>query len=545
MITTSSKRFDFTIAVIIAGLFFCFSQFLLRDGHFHEDAYILFVYVENVVNGHGISFYPGGVPTEGATDFLWMVILIGLAKIGVNVGTATIFLNSVGVFLISLIISLEISKSNLQGSKAFLIAYLFMLIWLFQPTIYAAIGGFSVFLYMSLILLGFVWVKDERYVLLIPILSLTIALFRPDGVIVGAGYTFLGFFIAYRQHMIKQYLLIVVVATIVGIGYFYFRYTYFNNLLPLPLYVKSHGALLSGLAKNISWLFENILFVIPAVMLACYHKKGWLYLRLSLPVILLFIALITATQSQNVGMRFQGPIFIVLYFVLLLLTLEYLASPYKRNKFINRTCCVFLVLVIINSLKVPQKTHRLITEFNYINQAPVLINKNLPINSTIALTEAGRLAYWNQKGGHRIVDLVGLNTEYPALNIIDVEFVESLDPDMVMFHQAGTIDVSVLAHQENDIINISDEMSGILKVRDKYEVSNYSELTKVKLAAVIANKFLAENFTQYDIFFIKYGKRHDHIYAFKKSLGMKDTMQDVFEDSFKQENKSSYYSYLD
>lgn len=538
-----SKRQDFTIAAIVAGLFFFLAQSLLIDGHFHEDAYILFVYVENFINGHGITFYPGGLPTEGATDFLWMIILIGLAKIGIDVGTATILLNSIGVFLISYLISLEISKSNLQGRKAILFAYLFTLIWLLQPTIYAAIGGFSVFLYMSLILLGFVWVKNESYVMFIPILSLTIALFRPDGVIVGAGYTFLGLFIAYRQQLIRYYLLLTLVVALVGLGYFYLRYMYYGNLLPLPLYVKSHGGFLSGFEKNISWLLKNIHFVIPVVILARYHRKSWLYLKLSLPVILLFCALLTATQSQNIGMRFQGPIFIVLYFVLLLLTLEYLNQANKNN-IINRTGYCFIFLVIVSCLVVPAKSHRLITGFSYINQAPVLINKSLPGNSTIVLTEAGRLAYWNQKGGHKIFDLVGLNTEYPALNVIDVDYLQSLDPDMVMFHNAGTMDVSPLTDQSKDII-VLDEMRGMLDIRDEYQASNYSELSKVRLAAIVANQFLAENYNQYDIFFIKYGKRHDHIYAFKKSLDLKDTMLAVFEHSFNLENKSSYYSYLD
>jgi len=203
-----------------------------------------------------------------------------------------------------------------------------------------------------------------------------------------------------------------------------------------------------------------------------------------------------------------------------------------------------MFLVVVSCLIVPAKSHRLITEFSYINQAPVLINKILPSNSTIALTEAGRLAYWNQKGGHKIVDLVGLNTEYPALNIIDIDYLQSLSPDMLMFHNAGTMDVSSLADQSKDII-ILDEMRGMLDIRGEYEASNYLELSKVKLAAIVANKFLAENYNQYDIFFIKYGKRHDHIYAFKKSLDLKDTMLAVFEHSFNLENKSSYYSYLD
>ena len=45
-----------------------------------EDAYISFRYAENLANGHGFVFNPGGPPVEGFTSFGW-VVLLGMLKL--------------------------------------------------------------------------------------------------------------------------------------------------------------------------------------------------------------------------------------------------------------------------------------------------------------------------------------------------------------------------------------------------------------------------------------------------------------------------------
>ena len=44
-----------------------------------EDAYILYRYSENLAGGHGIVWNVGETPTDGATDFLWMLVLAAWA----------------------------------------------------------------------------------------------------------------------------------------------------------------------------------------------------------------------------------------------------------------------------------------------------------------------------------------------------------------------------------------------------------------------------------------------------------------------------------
>ncbi|MEO0362857.1 MAG: hypothetical protein AAF322_17175, partial [Pseudomonadota bacterium] len=43
-----------------------------------DDAAITRNYAENIANGHGFVYYPGGERVEGATSFLWTVALAGV-----------------------------------------------------------------------------------------------------------------------------------------------------------------------------------------------------------------------------------------------------------------------------------------------------------------------------------------------------------------------------------------------------------------------------------------------------------------------------------
>src|SRR5207247_1968096 len=61
----------------------------------HEDALILFKFAKNVAHGDGVVFFRGGPPAEGATDFLWMMMLAAGQAVGVDVAIAAAILNAI------------------------------------------------------------------------------------------------------------------------------------------------------------------------------------------------------------------------------------------------------------------------------------------------------------------------------------------------------------------------------------------------------------------------------------------------------------------
>ncbi|WP_437655687.1 hypothetical protein [Sorangium sp. So ce1182] len=64
-----------TLLAAAALAHFGLSLHVLSSGHPIEGSYILYVYSESLASGHGITYFKGGEHAEGATDFLWMMLL--------------------------------------------------------------------------------------------------------------------------------------------------------------------------------------------------------------------------------------------------------------------------------------------------------------------------------------------------------------------------------------------------------------------------------------------------------------------------------------
>lgn len=533
-------------STVIAVAFFIASYVFLKLGHFHEDAYILFIYVENMINGNGITYYPAGGPIEGATDFLWMILLFLISNLGLDVGTASVLLNSLGVFLISCIITSEVSlieKDSFFKKAAFIF---FPIAWIGQSYLVAASGGFSVFFYVSIVALIFYYLYKEINLLSVPILSLLLGLVRPDGVILGFGFVLLGLILSYKIGRTKKYLYYTVVAAILGVSYFLWRYYYFGNLLPLPLYVKSGGGLLSGAVPNFKWLVRHggFIYLSVVIFISIYLNSLKRSLFLLIPFVIFFLALTAATQSQNVGYRFQAPLFIILYLLIVFLVVklinEYQSTKEKLFEFsmlsIIYLCSVFLTA---NSLTTFSSMHYLLS-FNYINEFPlrlknVLKNKTNK-NITITLTEAGRLAYWNQSENVKIIDLVGLNTVYPAKNDIDTEYIGTLNPDIIMYHHAGRLSFEEIADNSKIIIlKNNDILSERLNVKEPS--------SKVARASHTSSSYLYDKFNDYDVIAVDYTEdfSYSHIYAVRKDLSLTEDILGELDSIFKEKIRKSYY----
>ena len=87
------------LGCLTGGLFLAIGWSVLSTRQPAEDAYILFRYAEHLADGHGIVFNIGGPRTEGATDFLWLLLVSGLTAAGLDVAVAALVLNSLGAGL--------------------------------------------------------------------------------------------------------------------------------------------------------------------------------------------------------------------------------------------------------------------------------------------------------------------------------------------------------------------------------------------------------------------------------------------------------------
>lgn len=450
--------------VLVASLVACVGFWVLGwlaldSGHPNEDAYILFKYVDNLVGGHGIVFYPGGPPTEGATDFLWLLLLSASTWMGADVALAAVLWNGLGAGLAAAVLSTVVVRSGISWQWMWCLAVsLFVL--LFHGAI-AAMSGFSTMLFSALMLSGCMLVWERKPVLL-PVLGLVLVLFRPEGVVPGVAFVVVGWFQVRETAGSRRYLLVAALCFLAGLGYLGWHRAYFGLWLPLSVHVKFGGSWLPGLGDNLTWLRRE--FGPLPFLIAC----GWILLRYRppraqvlrclwavLPALLLLLPLTLAVQTQNVRWRFQAPITLAIAWFTWKLFAALAAArqagsvsdPILAS---SRTWVVTMVLVLMalaHSWALGmRRTWQLVQHPNprteYTATFAPQLGDLMGQKSTLMLTEAGILAYWNRS---RIVDVVGLNDARfvgDGVSVADVAGKER--PAVVMFNAYEVLDLEAL-----------------------------------------------------------------------------------------------------
>jgi len=530
-------RFLFPLLTFI--LYLSVSFYVLSNGHVHEDAYILFIFSESLASGQGISYFPGSGPIEGATDFLWMVILAAAVFIGIDVAIAAAILNGIGLAVISYYV-LKLSSLNASDRPYVPFGILSSVIILVSPIAMAALAGFSTGFYCAFVCVIFhiIYAESTRSLVLVPVIGIIMGLLRPDGVIIGALASLVGLLIAYRRDLLKKYLIVSAVCAVVGASYFFWRLSYFGHLLPLPLYVKSASASsLPGLAPHYDWLQYNG-FLAGLVILSGFfmpHKRK--IFMASVPVMALFIALAFATQSQNISFRFQAP-----GTTLLLLISALIYAAYRKGDFSGRVKNLILFFMAIAALGATidysnsaRKMFVYLTSNEYINYFSFHMRELASPDTTIALTEAGRFAYWMPG---RKYDIVGLNTPEIAIHKVSPDYIRSIDPDLIFVHINATASFEKICGTRDFCALTTDQLNKSILVESNWQTDSNS----VSRAPLATYSFL-ESSDAYQLYAVRYGRsrKYNHLHAVKKSgqISVAD-FEASLTRSFEEEGRLSY-----
>ena len=108
-------------------LFIFFSLKLINfQIHPFEDAAMIMRYAEHLANGHGITWNIGQSPVDGATDFLFMIILAASHYLGLSLELASSILPLIAHVLTVAIVYWSIVKLYQQPP---LIAFITGLFW--------------------------------------------------------------------------------------------------------------------------------------------------------------------------------------------------------------------------------------------------------------------------------------------------------------------------------------------------------------------------------------------------------------------------------
>jgi hypothetical protein len=533
-----------------AALCWAIGWLFLAAGQPHEDAFILFKYARMWAAGEGIAFFPGGPPTEGATDFGWLALLALAQRCGVDAALAALACNSIAAGIAAALILAGAGDSE-RGR--WLVRALAVAVPL-TPAAAAAYVGFSTVLYSTLALGLLALYRSERRGALraLPLGALALGLVRPDGVVIGATFALLGLARAVRAGDARAYLCGCALAVGGGAIYFAWRWTYFGELLPLPLAVKSHGgSALPGWMPNLHWLQHRaprlVAIAIAIVLARPRLDAGLARLALGLlPFAALWAALCFAVHAQDVGARFHAPIALALHYALAVLLARALRGGRRGAALVLAIAAALIVARDARSLLV--HGYRPATQADYIDRFAFEARACLPRGTRLALTEAGRMAFWSDA---QITDLVGLNTARFAARPPALEDLRALDPDVVMLHHAGALDLR--ASGLGPIVEVEAPLAAHfvpwVGPQERFTADAarpYRELAlpNVTMAAIAGVWFLSEERARYDVLAVRYRGELAHVYGIRRDFGGRECLLAALRGSFAEHAGPSYLELL-
>ncbi|NOY06202.1 MAG: hypothetical protein GXO82_06165, partial [Chlorobi bacterium] len=153
-----------------------------------EDAHIMFRYAHNLAGGYGLAWNPGDAPVEGATEFLWTLLLTGGVILGIDVGA---FAQGAALLFAGLtVVVMYFSLRRLLGVRP-LFAAGATVVFAAGPISVQALSGFGTPLFTFLMVCSWICLAllthcdyriRDRAARALPVLWLLLGLSRPEGV---------------------------------------------------------------------------------------------------------------------------------------------------------------------------------------------------------------------------------------------------------------------------------------------------------------------------------------------------------------------------
>ena len=283
-----------------------------------EDAAMVMRYADHLAAGHGLVWNIGEAPVDGATDFLFTVVVAGLRMVGIEIELAT---RAVIVFgWVSTTLLIYVSARRVLGTSP-AIAFVATIPIALGPGILYARAGFGAPFFglwvatSSILMLRLINEPTAKRTIsvLLGLSVLLLGLTRPEGVVLGiflvlAVAVKLGFRAAIDRLSWGLSLFIVL-----GGAYFLWRWSYFGYPLPNPYYKKGGGTLhLDGLAQSLK---GSLWFAFPFAALwllaLADSKTRRTAAALAVPIVGFMMIWSMLSPEMNFAYRFQYPILVL------------------------------------------------------------------------------------------------------------------------------------------------------------------------------------------------------------------------------------------
>ena len=389
-----------------------------------EDATILFQYSDNWAATKQITYYAGGPRVEGATDFLWMAVLAAFRMLHVAPFWATAAINVVAAFTIAYLLLLLAGKSVTLWRLLIPIGLITVM-----PQFGAALAGFSVLPFSALILLAAFFFYRKRDVAL-GLSCFFLCLFRPDGTVFAVPLIAFRIF-AGREGVLRRLLIYASVFALPGLLYFRWRWHYFGEFLPLPFLVKGDTPRFLGIALGTSNIDILKYLVFDTVLLAFVLGSSRLRVRANAQLLL---SLGIVPSMFYAAMRLDQDIADRFFAYLVVCAAVLVAINWQDLRLTkSRAVVVFAASwLVCLSLQWLSGMSRFFSD-GYKNTVVAISQElhGIHPNGTLALSEAGRIAYFS---GWPTVDMWGLNTPEFAHHLLTSKDIQRVSPDLLVLY---------------------------------------------------------------------------------------------------------------
>ena len=408
-------------------------------GRPEEDAAMLMRYSRHLAAGHGIVWNIGEKPVDGATDFLFMVVLAAVHGLGLSLETAA---RAIGLTAHAATVWLVFgSARRVFGASRE---------WALVPAVFIGVGpglrhlaaGYGTPLFALTATVTWVLAchlaraesgHEARPALGFALAALVMGLARPEGVFLG-GFMLLAVLVDRGGRGARAILTrFVVVLLTLGLLYFLWRWQYFGYPLPNPFYKKGGGTLywhsLRQSWKNLWALGWPFLWLVPLGLAIRGARRAALFV--ALPVVLFVTLFVLISDETNFVMRFRYPILPVLLVGCVPVAQALWASWPRR---LPAALVRLVPLALAGALAFAQhQGYRFVAPQRLgLYDAGLVLRDYAARGFALVTTEAGLLPLVSE---WRAVDAWGLNDPYVAHHGgIDEAYLDRYRPELIVFH---------------------------------------------------------------------------------------------------------------
>jgi arabinofuranosyltransferase len=403
-----------------------------------EDAAMLMRYSEHLGHGHGIVWNVGEGPVEGGTDFLVLVMIGGLVKVGIPVLAATRALN-LAAHLATLALIYRGARRLGAPRWLALIGSSYIVV---GPIAHFLTSGFSAPVFSLFVLMT--WLAGYRLsdgseaigrTIAFAVVAFLTALVRPEGTFYAA-FCLLG--VAWMRGFRRARVLVCIFLLVFGccgIAYFLWRWHYFGYLLPLPYYRKG-GGVLHFVALSRSWQ-NGLYMLLPTVPVFVFGLFAATTRRLTVstlvPIVGFLCIWVLMTDEQNVLKRYQYPIVPMAVLASVVILSRLLPRQFVEQLGAKPVAGVAVAAVLFWQCWTGPRNGRLPLEGRDrgLYQVALELRKYAAKGYTIALSEGGVIPLVSE---WRSIDGWGLNDPWIAMHHdIAEEYLEQQRPEVIMF----------------------------------------------------------------------------------------------------------------